>query len=164
MRKLFQGSDHQKNVNLRSLFFELVYNVAMVMVAGKRGSGMDDLFGPSKLMDINDFIPLLRWMGFTRMERKIVNLHERRDCFLQGLIDEGRQKIAGASPFERRHTYVQELLSIQQSDPEYYTDEILKGLILASLHLFCFKLGNFCLTIIYVSSIYIFLYDEFIGI
>ncbi|KAI3461566.1 hypothetical protein Pfo_018229 [Paulownia fortunei] len=121
VQKLFQGSDHKarKKVNLKNLFFELVYNVAVVMVAGKRGSMMDDIFGPSKIIDICDYIPLLRWVGFKGI-----------DSFLQGLIDEGRNKIAGSSSVEEENTYVQALLSIQQAEPESYTDELIKGLIL----------------------------------
>ncbi|KAK4428843.1 cytochrome [Sesamum alatum] len=132
VRKLFQGSDSRawKKVNLNDLFFELVYNVVMVMVAGKRGSVMNDVFGPSKMLDICDYIPLLRWLGYNGMERKMVNLQKRRDVFLQSLIDEGRKQIADSSSVQGKKTFVQALLSMQQAEPEYYTDEILKGLIL----------------------------------
>ncbi|KAK6160644.1 hypothetical protein DH2020_004025 [Rehmannia glutinosa] len=132
VRKLFQDSDYKawKKVNLKALFFELVYNVAMVMVAGKSGPVRDDMFGPFKMIDICDYIPLLRWVGFGGMQRELVSLHKRRDGFLQDLIEEGRNKIAGSSLTEEEKTYVQALLSIQQAEPDYYTDEILKGLIL----------------------------------
>ncbi|KAL2232633.1 isoflavone 2'-hydroxylase-like [Sesamum indicum] len=132
VRKLFQGSDPTawKKVNLNALFFELVYNVVMVMVAGKRGSVMTNIFGPMKMLDICDYIPLLRWVGFKGMERNMVNLQKIRDVFLQRLIDEGRKQIGDSSSVEGKKTFVQALLSLQQAEPEYYTDEILKGLIL----------------------------------
>ncbi|KAG8377493.1 hypothetical protein BUALT_Bualt08G0038600 [Buddleja alternifolia] len=130
VQKLFQGCDHKawnKVNNMKSLFFELVYNVAMVMVAGRRGPVMDDMFGPFKIMDICDHLPWLRWMGFKGMERKLINLHKRRDSFLQGLIDEGRNKIASS---DEKKTLIQALLSMQFSEPDYYTDEIIKALVL----------------------------------
>ncbi|KAL0360996.1 UNVERIFIED_CONTAM: cytochrome [Sesamum radiatum] len=110
VRKLFQGSDPTawKKVNLNALFFELVYNVVMVMVAGKRGSAMTDIFGPVKMLDICDYIPLLKWR----------------------LVDEGRKQIGDSSSVEGKKTFVQALLSMQRAEPEYYTDEIVKGLIL----------------------------------
>lgn len=57
-------------MNLKSLFFELVYNVAMVMVAGKCGSVMDEIFGPTKILDICDYFPLLRWVGFKGIQSR----------------------------------------------------------------------------------------------
>ncbi|KAL3840448.1 hypothetical protein ACJIZ3_025039 [Penstemon smallii] len=131
VRKLVQGgaSDDPllwKKVNLKNLFFELVYNVSMVMINGKRGPVMDEMFGPGKIMDICDYFPFLRWIGFNGMERKLADLHRRRDCFLQGLIDEARN----VSSLEEEKTYVETLLNIQEAEPEYYTDEILKGLIM----------------------------------
>ncbi|KAK6116271.1 hypothetical protein DH2020_049993 [Rehmannia glutinosa] len=132
-KRLFRGSDQGTwmKVNLNCLFFGLVYDVVMVMVAGKRGSIMDEVFGASVVMDICDYVPLLRWMGFKGTEKKLVDLHRRRDCFLQGLIDEAREKINDSfSVGESNKTFVQTLLSIQEAEPEYYTDEILKGLIL----------------------------------
>lgn len=120
-------------MNLKSLFFELVYNVAMVMIAGKRGVVMDDMFGPSKILDVCDYIPLLRWIDLLGLKRKMESLNKRRDSFLQGLIDEGRSKIADSSSAEEKKSYVERLLLMQQAEPEYYTDEVLKGLILVRL-------------------------------
>ena len=50
--------------------------------------------------------------------------------FLQGLIDKQRGKD------EEENTMIDHMLSLQKSQPEYYTDQIIKGLILVSaLHL-----------------------------
>ncbi|KAH6782261.1 hypothetical protein C2S52_000874 [Perilla frutescens var. hirtella] len=130
-RKMLQGSDHHqwRKVNLKSLFFELVYNVAMVMVVGRRGTVMDDMFGPNKILDVCDYIPLLKWIDLLGIRRKMESLNERRDSFLQSLIDEGRSKIADSSSVVENKSYVERLLSMQRDEPEYYTDEVLKGLI-----------------------------------
>ncbi|KAK6130823.1 hypothetical protein DH2020_035435 [Rehmannia glutinosa] len=112
VKRLLQGSNQTawRKVNLNSFLFQLVYDVVMVMVAGKRG-----------------------WVGFRGMEKKLVNLHQRRDSFLQGLVNEARDNIGrfrSSSSVEENKTFVQELLRVQEAEPEYYTDEILKGLIL----------------------------------
>ena len=53
---------------------------------------------------------------------------------MQGLIDEHRQRKAGSSsPEQRKKTIVEALLSLQEAEPEYYTDDILKGIILVSV-------------------------------
>ncbi|KAK6116272.1 hypothetical protein DH2020_049994 [Rehmannia glutinosa] len=135
VKRLLQGSNQTawRKVNLNSFLFQLVYDVVMVMVAGKRGSIVDNIFWPSLIIDICDYVPLLRWVGFRGMEKKLVNLHKRRDSFLQGLVNEARDNIGrsrSSSLVEESKTFVQELLRVQEAEPEYYTDEILKGLIL----------------------------------
>ncbi|KAL2538041.1 Cytochrome [Forsythia ovata] len=64
VEKLLQGSVNGtwRKVNLKSLFSELVYNVMMMMVTGKLWSMEDyEIFGAGNIMDICDYIPLLRW-------------------------------------------------------------------------------------------------------
>lgn len=60
-------------------------------------------------------------------------LGKRSDEFLQNLIEErrGSHKIGGGG--ESRDTVLDHLLSLQETQPEYYTDEIIKGLILVML-------------------------------
>ncbi|KAL1546914.1 cytochrome P450 81Q32-like [Salvia divinorum] len=116
---------------MKSVFFELVYNVAMVMIAGKRGPVMDDMFGPSKILDVCDYLPLLRWIDLLGIRRKMEVLNGKRDRFLQGLIDKVRYRNEDCdSVGGGERNYVEALLSLQQSEPEYYTDEIVKGLIM----------------------------------
>lgn len=123
-------------MNLKNLFFELVYNIAMVTIAGKRGPVMDDMFGPSKILDFCDYFPLLRWIDLLGIQRKFKSLNRRRDSFLQSLIDEARSKLESSPSIEGKRTYLEALLSMQKAEPEFYTDEILKGLILVSLFFF----------------------------
>ena len=109
------------------------------MVAGKRYYGEDvkdeeeerqfkgimkemaGLAGPS---NPQEFVPLLRWIDPRRLEKRLMKLANRADAFLQGLIDEKRSKE------EKMNTMIDHLLSLQKSQPEYYTDQIIKGLIL----------------------------------
>jgi cytochrome P450 len=56
----------------------------------------------------------------------MTQLGKRMDAFWKGLIDEHRVD-------KDRNTMVSHLLALQESEPEYYTDEIIKGIILVSL-------------------------------
>ncbi|KAF5955544.1 hypothetical protein HYC85_008400 [Camellia sinensis] len=130
------GGETQK-VNLKSVFYELVMNVTMRMVAGKRWSpaAAGGEFGPNLIMDICDYIPILRWVGFNGFEKRLVNLQRKRDGFLQDLIDEVRQnKINNNnSSTKQRKTIIEALLSLQEIEPEYYTNDIIKGIVLLIL-------------------------------
>ena len=53
-------------------------------------------------------------------------ISKKTDKFLQGLIDERRQ-------CNTNDTMIDHLLSLQQSQPQHYTDEIIKGLVLLSI-------------------------------
>lgn len=94
---------------------------------------MDDMFGPGKILDVCDYFPLLGWIDLLGIRRKMEALNGERDRFLQGLIDEARcrnEDCVSVGGGERN--YVEALLSLQRSEPEYYTDEIVKGLIMVS--------------------------------
>ncbi|KAL0332292.1 UNVERIFIED_CONTAM: cytochrome [Sesamum calycinum] len=66
-----------------------------------------------------DFLPFLLWIDYRGLKKKLAGLAEKMDGFYQGLMDEHRQ--------EKRNTIVGHLLSLQESDPEFYTDQIIKG-------------------------------------
>ena len=67
------------------------------------------------------FLPMLRWIDYGGLEKRMMGLSKRMDEFMQGLIDEKRGK--------EGNTMIDHLLSLQRSQPEYYTDQIIKGLI-----------------------------------
>ena len=136
VKKLFLNANTEswKEVNLTSLFPDLVRDAVMRMVCRKRWSTAADVFKMfSSFMDICDYIPVLRWIGFGGIEKKIINLHAQRDKFLGDLIDEGRKNRESSRAIDkRRKTIVQMLLSLQEAEPEYYTDGIVKGMIMVS--------------------------------
>ncbi|CAA7035866.1 unnamed protein product [Microthlaspi erraticum] len=125
-------------VEMKSLLSNLAFNNIIMMVAGKRyyGGGIDDNdeaklvrelisevvigTGPGNLAD---YLPFLGWI--TGFEKRAKNLGKRFDGFLQKLVDEKRA--------EKKHgqTLIHQLLSLQETQPEYYTDVIIKGIILA---------------------------------
>lgn len=145
MQKLAK-EDHSCNdgfaeVELSSMFSEMTFNTIMRMVSGKRYYGEDcdvsDVEEARMFREIikelvtlggtgnpGDFLAFLRWFDFDGLEKRLKKISKKTDGFLQGLIDEhrnGRKHIAD--------TMIDHLLKQQQSQPEYYTDQIIKGLI-----------------------------------
>ncbi|KAL6227416.1 hypothetical protein ACLB2K_001374 [Fragaria x ananassa] len=80
----------------------------------------------------SDFVPILKWFGGGRFEKKVMDLGKRMDAFLQGLIDE-QNLSKTTSDQSKASTIIHHLLSRQESEPECYTDQIIKGHILVML-------------------------------
>jgi len=117
----------------------MTFNIIMRMVSGKRYYGEDcdvsdveearqfrgiirELVALGGTSNPGDFLPFLRLFDYNDLEKKLKKIGKRTDAFMQGLIDEHRSKKGSAN------TMVDHLLTQQQSQPEYYTDEIIKGL------------------------------------
>lgn len=137
-----RSEDEYKVVEMKSAFFEMMLNIMMRMIGGKRY--YDDDFGNleerrkfkdivtetfqlSGATNIGDFLPILRWIGMDKLENRLKVLKEKRDNFMQDLIDEHR-KMKG-SEGQRNKTLIDVLLSLQETDPESYTDEIIRGMM-----------------------------------
>ncbi|XP_023513339.1 cytochrome P450 81D1-like [Cucurbita pepo subsp. pepo] len=133
------SSDSFVRVEMSSMISELSSNIVMRMVMGKRfyGEGVSDLEQARKFRDIvkqvmqkcgsfdsRSFIPLLNWIDITHYEKRIIKLGQRNDEFLQGLIDEHRNQKE-----EGRNTMIDHLLSLQQSQLDFMSDQVIKGLI-----------------------------------
>ncbi|CAI9106649.1 OLC1v1005852C1 [Oldenlandia corymbosa var. corymbosa] len=123
-----------KAVNLNTLFKKLMLNVIMKMVAGKRWPSDQpaDSFIPQQVSNLCDYIPILKWIGYGGLKKNVLKILEDRDNFVQSLIDEARlaqESKDGSSSFGIK-TVTQTLLSLQKEDPDYYTDDILKGIMI----------------------------------
>ncbi|XP_058081604.1 cytochrome P450 81Q32-like [Magnolia sinica] len=158
VKDLFRDSESGKSVvELKSRFSELTFNVMMGMIAGKRHyvghavaledarqfreilSESSTLIGES---NFGDFVPFLGWMDFGGVEKRMVRLARRNDEFLQVLVDEHRRKkkVDFSSSMEvevqeeeEEKTFIDVLLSLQETEPEFYTDQIIKGMLSALL-------------------------------
>ncbi|XP_050242303.1 (+)-piperitol/(+)-sesamin synthase CYP81Q2-like [Quercus robur] len=112
----------------------------MRMVAGKRYYGEDvkdveearefrelvsEVIKMSGASNPGEFVAVLRWIDYGGLEKKLKGFAKRTDVFMQGLIDEARNKDE-----EGEKTMINHLLSLQKSQLEYYTDQIIKGLML----------------------------------
>uniref|UniRef100_A0A6N2M7U8 Cytochrome P450 n=1 Tax=Salix viminalis TaxID=40686 RepID=A0A6N2M7U8_SALVM len=142
MRRLHSISSHgYAKVELRPMFLDLTSNVILRMVAGKRYYGEDlkdnveakmfreileEFFVHITMANVGDFIPILQWVDFSPHLRKLDGLSKKMDMFFQGLIDEHRND-------RERNTMINTFLTLQEQQPEYYTDDIIKGHILVML-------------------------------
>lgn len=76
------------------------------------------------------------------MEKRIIRLQNKRDEFLRGWIEEIRRKKINSRnnevvlDFEERMTLVETLLSLQESEPEFYSVNIIKSIISVSSNLY----------------------------
>ncbi|KAL7245346.1 hypothetical protein ACSBR2_000635 [Camellia fascicularis] len=136
-------------VNMKSAFFELTFNVMTRMIAGKRyyGEGVENSDEAKRFQEIvsetgqlgaeknvGDFFPFVRWFGIKGSEKKLIDLHEKRDKFMQDLIEQHRSNESGFGGGERKRTMIEILLSLHDTEPEYYTDENIRSLMLVLLH------------------------------
>ena len=93
---------------------------------------VEETFKLSGATNLADFFPALR-LG----ERRLVRLHKKRDTFFQALVDEHRrnndvdyhhtEQVGEEGKKGKKKSVIDVLLSLQQSDPLYYTDDIIKG-------------------------------------
>ncbi|KAI9157811.1 hypothetical protein LWI28_028423 [Acer negundo] len=132
-------------VELRPLLTELTFNNIMRMVSGKRYYGEDvtndeeakqfreiiaEVFENAAVSNPVDFLPVLSWLDNGDFEKRVSKLGKRMDVFLRGLIEEHRKNNDGS---QSQNTMIDHLLSLQETQPEYYTDQIIKGCLLESM-------------------------------
>lgn len=152
-------------VELKSKFSEMTFNIIMRMICGKRLLGedidvadkeearkfkaiLDELPRLGGANNVGDFLPILRWIDYDNLEKKLKGFSERVDEFLQGMINRHRNASHSAD------TMVDHLLRLQESHPEYYTDQIIKGLVFVSENNFFVCVFHFIAHSINSSSIY----------
>ncbi|XP_043702381.1 cytochrome P450 81Q32-like [Telopea speciosissima] len=141
LRRLVVAENSSKTVEMKSTFFELTLNNMMMMIAGKRYYGdnggdldkarqfqelVEEIFGAAGASNLVDFLPLLWWVGFNGLEKKLLRLQRKRDQFMQELIEEHR---LARTQSKDDKSLIDVLLSLQENDPKYYTDEIIIGII-----------------------------------
>ncbi|KAL0800870.1 hypothetical protein Bca101_056045 [Brassica carinata] len=124
-------------VALEPLLSDLTFNNIVRMVTGKRYYGDDvdnkeeaEVF--KKLVhDISiannwrDYLPVLKLFG-NKFEKEVMAAGKSMDEFLQRLLDDCRRDKDG-------NTMVTHLLSLQQQEPDYYSDVTIKGLMMAMM-------------------------------
>ncbi|PIN17129.1 Cytochrome P450 CYP2 subfamily [Handroanthus impetiginosus] len=126
-------------VELRPLLSQLTFNVMMRMIAGERYISEDEeseqgqkcrklinhVFELAQASNPQDFLPFLQWIDFGGFTKELASLAKQTDEFFQRLVDEHRR--------EKRNTMIGHLLSLQESEPQFYSDQTIKGLILSML-------------------------------
>ncbi|CAN0905543.1 Isoflavone 2'-hydroxylase [Linum grandiflorum] len=137
----------EEEVDMKVALFELTLNVVMSMIAGKRyyGDNVSDAEEARRFREIQtetmrlsgetnleDFLP---WLRSKELERRMRGCHGKRDGFFQELIEEwrGKKKESSSDDHLQRKCLIQVLLSSQLTDPDYYTDDLIKGMIMVLL-------------------------------
>ncbi|EPS62906.1 hypothetical protein M569_11882, partial [Genlisea aurea] len=149
VRKLAEESRENDVVTVKSPLFEFMFNVLTRMITGRRYYGKDsEKSAEAKLLEniweetskvafetnVVDFLPLMRWFaGFRNVEKKLKSIQRKRDRFMQKVIDDQRREMMTAADVPRKKTIVEVLLDLQAAEPEYYTDETIKNLLLVLL-------------------------------
>ena len=77
-----------------------------------------------------DFLPILGWIGYGENEKKMVKIMTETKKILQGLVDEHRS--GNGNDRVDNNSLIDHLLSLQRAEPEYYTDDIINGLVRVS--------------------------------
>jgi isoflavone 2'-hydroxylase len=138
-------------VELKSKFSEMTFNTIMRMISGKRYYGEDcdvrdeeeakefrelitEMISVGGSSNPGEFVGIFRWFDYGDYEKKLKRISRRFDGFLQGLIDEHRRKKKNVN------TMIDHLLNLQESQPEYYTDQIIKGIVLVTMQFFLYLL------------------------
>lgn len=151
-QQLFQKSKTQAEgfvkVELRTRLFELALNVMMMMIAGKRycfeeeevpeetrqfKEVVEETFMLAGATDLRNFLPVLRWFDY-RMKKKMVRLQKTSNEFMQRLMHgerEESEKEEGEG--KKKTTMIANLLELQKTDPDNYTDKAIIGLITSLL-------------------------------
>ncbi|XP_039115377.1 cytochrome P450 81E8-like [Dioscorea cayenensis subsp. rotundata] len=167
IRRMVKDSSSGK-IDIQARFFEMTYNLMSKMVVGKRyyGECLDvEVEVANQFRDImkeeiqlmfsfnpRDFFPALGWLDLLGVERKMERLLPRVDRFLTDIVEEARRKRrndpangneeAEKETKEEEKSLVDVMLSMQDTDPETFTDEVIKGHIKVSI-LYLKTLRNF---------------------
>ncbi|KAL6851498.1 hypothetical protein ACP4OV_020431 [Aristida adscensionis] len=136
--------------DLKARAFELALNTVARMIAGKRYYGEDgdaeaatreaerframvrEYFAMHGASNLQDFVPALALVDIGGANRRAKRLSRARNEWTQRLVDEHRAAAAAAGG-EGRKTMVGDLLEMQASDPEAYSDEVIRALCLSIL-------------------------------
>ncbi|KAK6792721.1 hypothetical protein RDI58_011802 [Solanum bulbocastanum] len=156
IRGLFK--DRNKNgssgakVNLSSWVNTYVFNFTMRICTGKRCVSEEDI-GTEKgkqiieetrgfmfaafalILNVCDFLPVLKWFRYKGIEKSMVLAHKKRNEFFNSLLDEFRHKkesisVSESSTSRNSDTLVETLLSLQESELEFYTNDLIKSALL----------------------------------
>ena len=133
-------------VTRRPRLFEFVINVMLRALIGASLHGSDarrwqEIVEESVRLNaapsVGDLYPALRWVDRLRgVDAALSRLQARRDALLVGLIEDHRRKGDAAGGVRDTDTgnkvALDELLSLQETHPAYYTDTVIKGIVMVS--------------------------------
>ncbi|KAF3446594.1 hypothetical protein FNV43_RR11774 [Rhamnella rubrinervis] len=89
--------------------------------------------------NLNDFVPVLKWVDCQGIEKRMIKLMKKMDGFLQCLVDEHRSMATATASSgsstraEGKMTLIDFMLSSQETESSFLDDETLKRVMLAML-------------------------------
>ncbi|CAI9775429.1 unnamed protein product [Fraxinus pennsylvanica] len=149
IKTLHRYSDARQTVDMKTAFYDMMMNVMMRMIAGKKyyGENVEDIKMAKRFREIvhdtprivgatriQDFLPVLRWLGAGGAEKRLVMLQKKRDMFMQELVEQCKKGMVSTAAGEvgrKDNTMIEVLLKLQEKEPEYYTDRIIRNLVMA---------------------------------
>ncbi|CAI9775430.1 unnamed protein product [Fraxinus pennsylvanica] len=147
IKRLYRISETKQAVDMKIMFFELIAIVMMRMIAGKRYycENVVEVEEAKKIREITIevsriigasnmeyYLPVLKLLGVGGAKKKPMILQ-----FLQELVEECKGSANGGSNnldnSGTNKTMIEVLLTLQEKEPEYYTDGIIRSLMLVLL-------------------------------
>lgn len=153
VKRINSSAMAEKSVDMKSMFFELMLNVMMRTIAGKRyyGENVEDIEEATRFREmveetfriggatnVGDFLPALKLL-VRKLEKSLLVLQQKRDEFMQGLIKGCRKRmekdgtVTDSEIEGKKKSLIEVLLTLQEKEPEYYKDEIIRSLMLVLL-------------------------------
>lgn len=136
------GGNDFVRLKLQPLLYGLTFNILMSIVAGKREEDDEtkevrelirQAFEFAGVCYVGDFLPILKLFDLDGYLKTAKKLTSKLDKLMQRLVDEHRRN-RGKTELEK--TMITHLLSLQESEPEHYTDDIIKGLVQVRARIF----------------------------
>ena len=91
---------------------------------------IEEAFYLSAASNPEDFLPVTRWLGVSKLKKRLVKLEKEIDELLQGMVDERRTGRQTKMIEEEKKTILDVMLSLQETEAEHFTDQIIKGMIM----------------------------------
>lgn len=154
IRSLFKVTRGGTRVDLSYWTFTFVFNVMMRIGNGKSCVSEEDIgreegkkiieemrgvfFANLLVLNVCDFLPILKWFGYKGIGKKMDLTKMKRNEFLSKLLDEFRREKSISSAHKdkgKKATLVEVLLSLQESEPEFYSDDLIKSLLVVCTYI-----------------------------
>lgn len=87
-------------------------------------------FFTSLSLGVCDYFPVLRWIGYKGIEKNLMLIHKKRDEYVENLIRETRERKNCVQESHDNSILIDTLFSLQESEPEFYTYEVIKSTVL----------------------------------
>ena len=88
----------------------------------------EEAYSSGLLVNICDFFPILSWVGYKGLEKNMVRLHRKRDEVLGRLFEEIKLNNDNIIDVENMRPLIETLFSLRKSEPEFFSDDVIKSL------------------------------------